>query len=453
MALLVVGISHKSAPLELRESLSFSSQADKASALTEICALNGVKEAVLLSTCNRTEIYAEVQLGINVVGALVKYLASRQSLGPCSLLGYSYSFTGTEAVWHLFSVVSSLDSMVLGEAQILGQVRRAYQLAEEAQTSGLMLNRLFRQALEVGKRVRTETAIGGQSVSLSTAAVNLAEHVFSKLSQRKVLVLGAGEMAELTLKYLLEQGVVHIEVMNRTYERAQELAARIGGRARRLEELIDSLSECDIVISSTSAESYAISYEQIRAAKKRSRGRSLLLIDIALPRDIDPRAHEIDDVFLYDLDDLSSQVERGYQARQLEAEQARIIIESEVEEFNSWLQAQTVVPTIAHMREKAEKIRDKELARAVKKLSRLTDEERAVVEAMANSIITKMLHGPFARLRKGAHDPDAYVFTQAARYLFGLDSAPDGELPLESRVAMRKARAQKEQEERARDEG
>lgn len=439
MALVLVGVSHKSAPLELREKLSFSKREDLESAYKDLLALPGLNEAVILSTCNRTEIYADIDLGINGIGLLVKFLSKKLEQGPCALLGYTYGHSAMEVAFHLFSVVSSLDSMVLGEAQILGQVRRAYSIAESSLATKTMLNQLFRQALEVGKRVRSQTMIGASSVSISTAAVQLAESVFSDLKRRKILLLGAGEMAELAAQYLKERGADSIHVINRTYLKAKELAVQVGGQAHYMHDLIGCLSVCDIVISSTSSEDYAISYKELRAAKKNSKGNSLLIIDIALPRDVDPKAGKLDDVYLYDLDDLQSLVEQGYESRRQEAEEARKIIEEELDAYKRWLQERSVIPTIAHMRQKAEKIRDKELARAYKRLGSLGEQEREVIEAMANSIITKMLHGPFARLRKDALDPEAYVFTQAARYLFGLDTNPDGEVPDACRQVMLRA--------------
>lgn len=444
----MVGISHKSAPVELRERLSFPSEDEQSCALQELFALEGVSELVLLTTCNRTEIYVEAELGVNIVGELNKYLAARQNLGPCALIGYSYSYSGIDLVRHLFSVVCSLDSMVLGEAQILGQVRRAYQRSEELGYTHTHFNHLFRQALELGKKVRSQTGIGAHSISVSTLALQLANKVFESLSQRRLIIIGAGEMAELTASYFAECSDPHIVVANRNKEHAQELARRFGGRAIALDELDVELEQADIVISSTASPQYVLDAERLKAVKLKSRGRSLLMIDLAVPRDIDPEAARIEDVFLFDIDDLSSLAEEGYEARRQQAELAQGFIEKEVAQYKIYLQEQKVMPTIADMRKKAELIRDRELERASKYLKNLSEEERLAVEAMANSIITKMLHGPFARLRKNAQDPEAYLYAEAARYLFGLDSYPEANLPDEKRKLMLRARFTREQGEK-----
>lgn len=448
MPIAMVGISHKSAPVELREQLSFPSEEDISSALKEISGLEGVSELVLLTTCNRTEIYVEVELGVNIIGELNKYLAARQNLGPCSLIGYSYSYSGIELVRHLFSVVCSLDSMVLGEAQILGQVRRAYQRSKDGGYTQANFNYLFRQALELGKKVRSQTGIGAHSISVSTLARQLATKVFESLSQRRIIIIGAGEMAELTASYFAECNDPHIIVANRNVEHAQELAERFGGMAISLDQLDEELKQADIVISSTASPQYVLGAERLRQIKQKSRGRSLLIIDLAVPRDIDPEVSEIEDVFLFDIDDLASLAEEGYEARRHQAELAQTFIEEELIRYKAYLQEQKVMPTIADMRKKAEIIRDRELERAAKYLKNLDEEERLAVEAMANSIITKMLHGPFARLKKNAQDPDAYIYAEAARYLFGLDSYPDAKISDEKRKAMLRTRFAREQAEK-----
>lgn len=446
MALAMVGLSHKSAPVEVREKIAFPEGELLEHALHDVCTNECIRGCVIVSTCNRTELYADVVGAPNQgVGALTKFLAHHIENVPCSLLGYTYHAIGTQVVSHLFEVVCSLDSMILGEAQILGQTKRAYAYADNTGATTKTLNHLFRQSFEVGKRVRTETEIGSHSVSISTAAVTLARHIYETLDNRSLLLIGAGEMGELTARYLTEQSPSSaLTVVNRTPERARDLVESLGqGKVARLEDLEYELSGADIVISSTAAPGYALTYETVRAARKRSRDRSLLIIDIALPRDVDPLVAELDDVYLYDIDDLNSIIEKGHEHRQQAAESARALIAEEVNSFNLWCQSQEVIPTIQQMRFKAEHIRDKELARAYRKLKNLSPQEQEVIEAMANSIITKMLHGPFARLRKGAHDPDAYMLTQASRYLFGLDSNPTGELTPEQRHTMLQARAQR----------
>jgi glutamyl-tRNA reductase len=316
--------------------------------------------------------------------------------------------------------------MVLGEAQIQGQIRGAYMQSEAAKATSDIFNQLFRQALAVGKRVRSTTEIGANSVSISTAAVTLVKRVFDQLDGRKILIVGAGEMAELTAQYLFELGAQSVIVTNRTLERAQEVAEKFKGSAAEFSRLPELLSEVDIVVSSTAAPGYVILPKMVRNAKKPRGGHSLLLIDIALPRDIDPDCNDINDVFVYDIDDLEGIVQLHQEERKVEAEKAQLIVDEEVEGFKSWYQALSVRPTIAHIRQKANNILKAEVDKAFKKISSDDPKDREVLEAMANAIVKKVLHGPTARLNQQASNPDAYQITEAARYLFGLDSNPDG---------------------------
>lgn len=446
----MLGLSHKSAPFELREKMAFSRE-ETLKALREINSHDEINEVLILSTCNRTEIYADVIPGKNALGTLHRFLAEYANGKSCELLGYTYHEEEDDAVDHLFTVVSSLDSMVLGEAQILGQARRAYELAEEANSVSTQLNHLFRQAFEVGKRVRSETEIGKHSVSISTAAINISKNEFESFEGINILLLGAGEMGQLSITYLAEQGAKNITVINRTFKRAEELAQDYSMKAEDISRLVETLAQTDLCIVSTSADDYALSLEQVQSALKlRTSSRKLVLMDLGLPRDIEPSIKNLNNVVLYDFEDIHSLMHKGLQLRQQEAQHARNIIEQEVDSFNAWRLGLELQPTIAQMRHKAELIRDKELSRAQKKLKDVSQEDLEVIEAMANSIITKMLHGPFARLRKHAQEPDSYKYTAAARFLFGLDSAPEG-LSKERRAEMIRAKKAREAEQKRED--
>ncbi len=427
MHLTLVGLSHKTAPVEIREKLTFPAQRQE-DALSRLLESDAVSEAVIVSTCNRTEIYAVTSSGYDGPAAIIDFMADYHELDRHELVRYLYISEGEAVVKHLFRVVASLDSMVLGEAQILGQVKEAYEHSFTNEASGRVFNKLFRQSFEVGKRVRTETEIGENAVSISYAAVELAKRVFERLDGRCVMILGAGKMSELTAKHLVCNGVERVIVANRTYERAEELAERFNGEPIRYEDLFDRMAEADIVISSTAATHYVITKDRIAAAAKHRRD-PLFLIDIAVPRDIDPACAEVADVFLYDIDDLNGVVSSNLEERMREAEAAEVIIAEEMQEFESWLESMEVVPTVAAIRAKAEAIRQEELQKALKRLNGLSEKELKTVEMLTGSIVNKMLHGPTARLKQVAGEKEGYNYVEAARFLYGLDSNPEGKNP------------------------
>lgn len=428
MHLTLVGLSHKTAPVEIREKLTFPAHRQE-EALARITESSHVAEALILSTCNRTEIYAVTGIGSDGPSAIIDFLADYHDLDRHELVRYLYISEGEAVVRHLFRVVASLDSMVVGEAQILGQVKEAYEHAFTNDAAGRIFNKLFRQSFEVGKRVRTETDIGENAVSISYAAVELAKRVFDSLEGRTVLILGAGKMSELTAKHLMSNGIKTVLVANRTYERAEELACRFCGTPIRYEELYDRMRDADIVISSTAATHYVITKDQVASAMRGRRGNPLFLIDIAVPRDIDPDVNDIADVFLYDIDDLSGVVESNLEERMREARKAETIIDEEMVAFERWIESMEVVPTVAAIRAKAEQIRLAEMEKALKRLGGLSEKELQTVEALTASIVNKMLHGPTARLKMVATEKDGYSYVEAARFLYGLDSNPDGVNP------------------------
>ncbi len=419
MQLTLVGLSHKTAPIEIREKLTFPAPG-MAAALASLTASDVVSEALILSTCNRTEIYAVVADDAGT-DPIIDFLCEHHGLQRHDLVRYLYEAEGQAVVKHLFRVVASLDSMVLGEAQILHQVKEAYDLACDAGTVLRVFHKLFRQSFEVGKRVRTETAIGESAVSISYAAVELAKKVFDTLEGRTILVVGAGKMSELTAKHLVSQGVRQVLVANRTYERALELAERFEGTAIPYEDLFARMREADIVISSTSAPGYVIGKSDV-AVVMHGRRNPLFLIDIAVPRDIDPDVNDVANAFVYDIDSLNGVVSSNLEERMREAERAEVIIDEELRTFEAWLETMEVVPTIAAIRAGAEAMRADELAKAMKRLDGLSPAELQTVEMLSQAIVNKMLHVPTAVLKTAAAEKDGYTYVEAARRLYGLDA-------------------------------
>jgi glutamyl-tRNA reductase len=422
MRLILVGTSHRRAPVELRELLAYDAELRRASLgrLSE----DGV-EAAILSTCNRTEAYL-VAAGVEDAEERVHAeLGSLSGLSRTELAPALYTLTDEAAALHLFRVAAGLDSLVPGEAQILGQVREAYEAARGTGTAGATLHRLFRQALRVGKRVRTETAIGENPASVSSAAAELAERVFEELEGRCVLVLGAGKTSDLTAANLLSRGAGEIVVANRSLERAEGLARRYGGRGIGLEGVEAELERADVVVASTSSQGYLLSAEQVRRAMARRRGRPVFFIDIAVPRDIDPGVNEIDDCYLYDIDDLERVVAESVAGRREEAVRAEAIASEEADGFRAWQLSLDVVPAIASLRELAESIRQAELERAERRLGPLTPGQRRAVEALTARIVDKLLHLPTVRMKEAAAAADGVLYADAVRHLFGLGDDVD----------------------------
>jgi glutamyl-tRNA reductase len=443
MHLTMVGLSHKTAPIEIREKLTFPAAIQR-DALHRLTSADEVAEAVIVSTCNRTEIYAVTATEDGGTDAVIEFMCDYHGLDRHELVRYLYMQTGEAVVRHLFRVVASLDSMVIGEAQILGQVKEAYEHGFEHQSTGRVFNKLFRQSFEVGKRVRTETEIGESAVSISYAAIELAKKVFESLTGRTILIVGAGKMSELTAKHLVANGVTDVLVANRTYERAVELAERFEGTAIPYEDLYARMHDADIVISSTAAPGYVIGKQEVAGAMKGRRNRPLFLIDIALPRDIEPSVNDLSDVFLYDIDDLNGVVESNLEERMREARRAEVIIEEELGEFEAWLESMEVVPTVAAMRAKAEQIRQAELERALKRLGGLSEKELKTVEMLTEAIVNKMLHTPTTRLKEIAGERYGVAYVEALRYLYDLDHAEKGHGGLRLRELLGKASPKKE---------
>jgi glutamyl-tRNA reductase len=428
--LLALGVSHKTAPLELRERLSLT-EGSAAGALRELTGSEGIHEAAAISTCNRTELYLVVSDPVEAESTALGVLTRQGEIRPTELLGHLYSLRAVEAAGHLFRVTAGLDSMVVGEAEIQGQVKRAYELALVEGATGPILNRLFRGALAAGGRVREETSIGERNVSVPSVAVELARRALGELTDRRVLVVGAGETAELVARALVSRGAAGVFVANRRYDRAIGLAQRFGGEAVRFEELPEQLEAADIVVSATNSPHHIVErdgLEQVMAARE---GRPLLLVDIAVPRDIEPECREIAGVGLHDIDDVQQIAERNAGGREAEARRAEPILAAELDRFERWLASLEVVPTIASLRERADDVVAAVLAENETRWRDLGEGDRERLTAMANAIAARLLHEPTLRMKRSAGSDEAYLYVSALRELFGLDAEtePEGEAP------------------------
>jgi glutamyl-tRNA reductase len=419
--LLAIGASHKTATLALRERLSLP-EGRAASLVGELVRTPEVLEAVAISTCNRTELYLVAADPVDAESQALSALARQAGIRPTELLGNLYSLRGTDAVRHLFSVAGGLDSMILGESEIQGQVRRAYELALVEGTTGAITNRLFRDALAAGKRARTETGIARSRVSVSSIAVELAEQSLGDLGSRRVLVIGAGENGEVTARALADRGVHSIFVANRRYDRAIGLAARFGGEAVRFDELPDLLAEADIVVSCTASPHQIVGREELALVVQQRAGRPLLMMDIAVPRDIDPGVRGLPGITLYDMDDLQHAVARNMSGREAEAAKARQLIEQEVERFSQWLGSLEVVPTISALRELGDRIVEQVLRENSERWDSLSESDRLRLDVMARAIVSRLLHEPTLRLKDFEGDR-AYVYVDALRELFALEGS------------------------------
>ena len=414
MALIVVGINHRGASLDIRERIAYAS-AEVGKALTELRETSAAREAVILSTCNRTELYF-VEGDADAVPVAWAALSAR--LGS-DASGYGYVRRDRDAVTHLFRVASGLDSMVLGEAQIHGQVRDAWEACRAH--SGPILNRLFQTSLLVAGRVRNETSVARGAASVSSASVQLAKQIFGALGGKRAMVLGAGEMAELALECLHDQGVRTSIVANRTHERAVELAERYGAVAMHYDECWAALADVDVLVCSTAAPRAVVFVEHIKPALASRGDRPLCILDIALPRDVDPAVAELDNVFLYNLDDLQSVVTANLERRHAELPTAEQLIDVEVVKYWDWVAGMAAVPVLTAMRDRMEEVRSKELADAMRRLQHLPAAERAVVEELSKSLMNKFLHEPTVRLRAAASNGRGLGVVDTVRYLFGLE--------------------------------
>lgn len=419
MELLVVGLNHNTAPIALRECLAFSE--DKLEeALSKVHTLSSVKENMIVSTCNRVEVYAATRETEKAIHDLKDFFSKYHGLPLKEFDKSLYSHVGEEAVKHIFRVASSLDSMVVGEPQILGQIKEAYDRAQQSKTSGLILHRLLHRAFHVAKRVRTETKIAVNAVSVSSVAVALAEKIFGTLEKKTVLLVGAGEMCELAARHLVSGGAEKILVTNRTEDRAIALAQQFKGDAIPFAEVGQGLRKTDIVISATNSPQYLIGHDQITKVMKDRRQRPIFFIDIADPRDIEPKVGDIENVYLYNIDDLQKVAHENIKDREMEAQKAEAIVQDEVVKFVNWYHSLDVTPTIVALRKKFEEIRKKELEKTLSLHPDLSNKERKSLEALTSAIINKILHAPISLLKRTDEEAMSDLYLDALHALFGL---------------------------------
>ncbi|MCX7724150.1 MAG: glutamyl-tRNA reductase [Thermodesulfovibrio sp.] len=428
MSLTVVGLNHKTAPIEIREKLAFGSKEAIKEALRELIQKENIAEAVILSTCNRVEIYVYSNLSSDKenretksIEELIKEFISKfHKIEKSSFENYLYVYKDRQAVEHLFKVTSSLDSMIVGEPQITGQVKESYEIALSERATSLILNHLMNRALFTAKRVRNETRISENPVSVSYAAVGLIRKVFDDLSKKSILLVGAGEMAELALRHLIGNGVKSVYITNRTFERAKELAKEFNGVAVPFENLRENLIKTDIVLCSTAAPNYVITENMLKEVMYLRKYKPIFLIDISVPRNIDPSCNNLDNVYLYNIDDLQAVVDSNILERKKEAERAMIIIKEETEKFFQWINSLESVPVIVSIRNKAEQIRQEELEKFKSKFRDLSPEVLNSIDYLTQSIINKIMHYPTVALKNNCESKEILIYS--ARRLFGIDN-------------------------------
>jgi len=416
----VVGLNHKTAPVEVREKLSFPAHTLKG-ALRRLKSYPVIEGCVILSTCNRTEIYAaalEMDEGIN---AIWDFMSRWSGVDISEIKNFTYCHTLYDMIRHTFRVASGLDSMLLGETQIIGQLRKAYMDAVEYEATNRVINTLFQLALTVGKRVRTETGIDRNAVSISYAAVELAKHYLGNLNKHQVLIIGAGKMSELTARHLVDSGIPGVIVSNRSFDRAVALAAQFNGKAVKFGELYKHMESADIVISCTAASHTVVKTDEMRRVVEKRKGKKIFMVDIAVPRDIETEVGKLKGVTLYDIDDLKTVVDHNLAQRRNAANRAESIIEEELEKFMKWHSTQFAIPTIISLKGWGEKIKRKELQRALNRLGEISAHDQKVVSSLANSIVNQMLHVPITQLKKYALTVEGHLYTEIMQNLFDLD--------------------------------
>ncbi|MBM4139676.1 MAG: glutamyl-tRNA reductase [Nitrospira sp.] len=423
MHLIVVGLSHKTAPVEIREKLAVP-ESRLGEALGRLCTYPGIKEGVLLSTCNRVEVYSvvdDVEAGYR---RIQQFLADTHlSLSSEQLTPHLYWHTGDRAIAHLFRVAASLDSMIIGESQILGQLKDAFEVALGNKTTGVIMNKVIKKAISVAKRVRTETKIAETAVSVSYAAVELAKKIFSNLNEKSVLLVGAGEMAKLAARHLITQGVQHVRITTRTPQHAIDLAAKFGGTPVPFEQFKNEMASADIVLVSTGAAHCIIGAGDVERAVEKRGNRPMFLIDISVPRNIDPAVRYVDNAFLFDIDDLTQRVEQNRAERLQEAEKAERMVVEEVGVMIEWMKALEVTPTIVALRNRANDIKRMEVDKALGRLGHLSPQDKELVENLAASIINKLIHRTMVTLKSEINSSNGLAFVEAARRFFHLDQS------------------------------
>ncbi len=424
MNIIVVGLNHKTAPIEVREKFAF--DGDKlAGAMEQLKTLKITGENVILSTCNRVEIYAGVKDVESGIEKLKNFLSDFHDVPREALDRSLFIYNGRDAVKHVFRVASGLDSLVLGEPQILGQLKDAYDFALKYKSTGTLLNKLMKKTFSVAKRTRTETGIGKGAVNISYTAVELAKKIFDDLTKNAVMLIGAGEMAELAARHLINNGVKDVLVTNRTLERAEEIAAEFEGRTVKFGDFMQELKHTDIVICSTGAPNYILFKEDMNRMMKERRQKPVFIIDISVPRNIDPEIDKLDNVYLYNTDDLQGIADDNAEERQKEAEKAEAIVREEIDSMLKWHSSLDSVPTIKALRESAEAIKAAELEKTLKKLGPLGEEQTRAIEYLASSIVNKIIHHPTVVLKSA--DDDKELMVDAVKRLFDLEEENENE--------------------------
>lgn len=422
--IILIGANHKTAPVEIREKLSFSED-ETLAALAYLKEAPQIKEGLVFSTCNRMEILYIPETG-DEIDAMIEFISRHKGLPVSEFKSALYILQGDEAIRHIFCVAASLDSMMVGEPQILGQVKQAYKTAVKIGASGVLLNRMMHKAFSVAKRIRKETGIGDNAVSISYAAIELANKIFSDLSAKSVMLLGAGEMAELAVEHLITHNVKRIVVANRTFKNALSLAQKFNGDAVQFEEREAALAEVDIIISSTGATDYVLTRDQVKRAMKKRNHNTIFFIDIAVPRDIDPKINNISNAYVYDIDDLKNIVETNIQQREQETVKAGRFVEEALVTFRKWLDSLAIVPTIKAINEKMTTIVDMEFERTLSGMSHLADKDIDAIRRMTRAIASRAIHDPIIFLRNTGDHRDDSLYLNVARQLFNLD-IPDRE--------------------------
>lgn len=430
--IILIGLNHKTAPIELREKLSFTSE-ETLFALETLKKDPDIKEVLVFSTCNRTEVLFIPETPETVdqtqkdqTGKTIEFIARHKNIKSSEFENALYIHKGEDAIRHLFRVASSLDSMMIGEPQILGQIKQSYRVAVEKGCSGVLLNRLMHKSFSIAKKIRRETGIGDNAVSISYAAIELANKIFSDLSEKTVLLLGAGEMAELAVEHLLSNNVRQIVVANRTFKNAVALAEKFNGQAVTFEEREDALVHVDIIISSTGAAEYVLTHDQVRRVMKKRHHQTLFFIDIAVPRDIDPKINSISNAYVYDIDDLKNIVESNIEQREKETVKAERMIDEAVLKFQKWLESLAVVPTIKALNDKMTAIVEMECKKTLSSLKHLTQEDMEAIQRMTQAIASRTIHDPIRFLRNTGDHRDDSLYLNVTRQLFNL-GGPDDE--------------------------
>ena len=418
--IVLLGLNHKTAPIELRELLSFSKE-EAVAVMEGLQKCPDINEVMLISTCNRVEVLLTTSNTINAVNSVKTYISEFKKIPTSKFAEALYMHDGEEAIRHIFRVASSLDSMMVGEPQILGQIKDAYLTAILKKTSGVILNRLLHKTFFIAKRVRSETGIGDHAVSISYAAIELARKIFGDLEGKKVLLVGAGEMAELAVEHLIKNRTGEIFVANRTFERGVELSNRFKGRAIRIEEIPDYLKVVDIIISSTGSPNFVIVRDQVKGVMRSRRNRSIFFIDIAVPRDIDPGINRLNNAYVYDIDDLKGVIDENIKDRNKESIKGERIVDEAVINFQHWYESLDVVPTIVALRNKIDTIARTEVKKTLQSLNNLSDNDRQAIHRMTNSLINKILHNPTLFLKSNGCYENRFAYIDLTRKLFKID--------------------------------